>query len=152
MASGPGRRLVWLRGRLIDWLKRNGFVMAGQYDLYLLGDTQAAKDLVARVLGEQGFTIEGNPNGGFSAKRGSTGMTMLLGGLAGKNLQVTFFVNFLPGPDGSTDVRVSRNTGAGALKGGALGAARTNNVFVDVVNTIAAAAQSAGTFVNSVAG
>jgi hypothetical protein len=126
--------------------------VAGQYDLHLSGDAQAAKDLVARVFGEQGFTIETNPNGGFTAKRGSAGMTALLGGLAGKNLQMTFFAEFLVGPEGEPIVRISRNLGASALKGGAIGASRTNNAFVDAVNAIAAAAQSSGTFVKSVAG
>ena len=112
---------------------------------------QAAKDLVVRVLGEQGFTTETNPNGGLTAKRGSAGATLLLGGLAGKNLQMTFFVQYFDGSDGSLDVRLSRNTAAGALKGGAIGASRTNNAFIDVVNAVAAAAQTAGSFVSSVA-
>jgi hypothetical protein len=125
--------------------------VAGQYDIFISGDAQAAKDLVARIVGEQGFTAETNPNGGLTAKRGSAGVTFLLGGLAGKNLQMTFFVEFLAAPDGSLDVRLHRNTAAGALKGGAIGASRTNNAFVDLVNAIAAAAQAAGTFVSSVA-
>jgi hypothetical protein len=126
--------------------------VAGQYDINFSGDTQTAKDLVARVLGEDGFALETTPNGGFAAKRGSAGMTALLGGLAGKNLQMTFFVEFLAAPDGSPIARLSRNTAAGALKGGAIGASRTNNAFADVVNAVVAAAQSAGTYVNSVAG
>ncbi|HEY1530654.1 MAG TPA: hypothetical protein VGF80_07560 [Galbitalea sp.] len=125
--------------------------MAGQYDLSLAGDRQAAKDLVTRVLGEQGFTLETNPNGSLTAKRGSAGMTVLLGGLAGKNLQMTFFVEFLDGSDGNLVARLSRNTAAGALKGGAIGAGKTNNAFVDLVNAIAAAAQAAGVFVTSAA-
>jgi hypothetical protein len=126
--------------------------VAGQYDIYLSGDAQAAKDLVARVLGEHGFAVESNPNGGFTASRGSAGMTVLLGGLAGKNLQMTFFVEFLSATDGSEIARLSRNTAAGALKGGAIGASRTNNAFADVVNAVVAAAQAAGSYVNSVAG
>jgi len=126
--------------------------MAGQYDISFSGDAQAAKDLVARVLGEQGFSIEGNPNGGFTATRGSAGMTALLGGLAGKNLQMTFFVEFPAAADAPFVARLSRNTAAGALKGGAIGASRTNNAFADVVNAIVAAAQSSGTYLNSVAG
>ena len=77
--------------------------MAGQYDIFLSGDAQAAKDLVARVLGEQGFTTETTPNGGLTAKRGSAGATLLLGGLAGKNLQMTFFVQYF---DGSAGLRL----------------------------------------------
>jgi hypothetical protein len=125
--------------------------MAGQYDIFLSGDQLAAKELVARVVGEQGFTIVLNPNGSLSVKRGSSTATVLLGGLAGKNLQMTFFIEYLSGSDGSLDARLSRNTAAGALKGGALGASRTNNAFVDLVNGIAAAAQAAGTFVSSAA-
>jgi hypothetical protein len=126
--------------------------VAGQYDIFFSGEAQAAKDLVTRVLGEQGFAVTANPNGGLTAARGSAGMTALLGGLAGKNLQMTFFVEFFTGTDGSPVVRLSRNTAAGALKGGAIGAGRTNNAFVDVVNAVVAAAQAAGSYVNSVAG
>lgn len=126
--------------------------MAGQYDIFFSGDAQAAKDLVARVLGEQGFALETTPNGGWTAKRGSAGMTALLGGLAGKNLQMTFFVEFFTATDGAPVIRLGRNTAAGALKGGAIGATRTNNAFVDVVNAVVAAAQAAGTYTNSVAG
>ena len=123
--------------------------MAGQYDIFFSGETQAARDLVVHVIGEQGFAVEANPNGGLSARRGSTGATLLLGGLAGKNLQMTFFVEFLDGANGTLDARISRNTAASAIKGGALGASRTNNAFVDLVNAIAAAAQASGTFVSS---
>jgi hypothetical protein len=125
--------------------------VAGVYDIYFSGNAQTAKDLVARVLVEQGFALESTPKGGWAAKRGSAGMTALLGGLAGKNLQMTFFVEFLAATDGSPIVRLGRNTAAGALKGGAIGANRTNNAFVDVVNAVVAAAQGAGSYVNSVA-
>ncbi|HEX4443381.1 MAG TPA: hypothetical protein VHZ81_07390 [Galbitalea sp.] len=126
--------------------------MAGQYDIFISGDAQAAKDLVARVLGEQGFSAESNPNGGLTAKRGNATATAFLGAMAGKNLQMTFFVEYSEATDKSLDVRVSRNLAASALKGGAIGASRTNNAFVDLVNAIGAAAQTAGTFVGSVAG
>ena len=124
--------------------------MAGRYDINFSGDPQAVKDLVARVLGEQGFATRGTPDGGLTAKRGSTGLTLLLGGLAGKNLQMTFSVEFLGAADGGLIARVSRSVAAGALKGGALGASRTNTVFGETINAIAAAASAAGSYVNAV--
>lgn len=124
--------------------------MAGQYDIRFSGDQHAAKDLVARVLGEQGFTVAAAPSGGLTAKRGSTGLTLLLGGLAGKNLQMTFSVEYLGAADGGLIARVSRSVAAGALKGGALGASRTNTVFGETINAIAATASAAGSYVNAV--
>jgi hypothetical protein len=126
--------------------------MAGQYDIHFSGDAQAAKDLVARVFTAQGFSLESNPNGGFTASRGKASATLLLGGLAGKNLQMTFFIEFVTGADDAFSARLSRNTAAAALKGGAIGANRTNSTFIELVNAVAAAAQTAGTFVSSVAG
>lgn len=123
--------------------------MAGQYDLSLSGDTQAAKDLVARVVGEQGFTAQTNPNGGLTVKRGNMTATMLLGALAGKNLQMTFFIEYFSGENNTLVVRLSRNTGAGVMKGGAIGMARTDDAFKDLVNAVAAAAASVGTYVSS---
>jgi hypothetical protein len=126
--------------------------VAGQYDIFISGDLEVAKQLVANTLATQGYVVTINPNGGFTAKRGSAAATALLGALAGNNLQMTFFVQFFTAPDGSLVSRLSRNTAGAALKGGAIGAARTSNAFADLANAVTAAAQGAGTFVHSIAG
>jgi hypothetical protein len=70
--------------------------------------------------------------------------------MAGKNLQMTFFVEFLAGPDAQLIARVSRSVAAGALKGGVIGASKANDAFGAAVNAIAAAASATGTYVNAV--
>jgi hypothetical protein len=123
--------------------------MAGTYDIVLSGDQQKAKDLIAQSLTSQGFTVESTPKGGYLAKRGSRAATFWLGAMAGKNFQVTFIVEFFTGDGGSLVARLSRNLAAGALKGGAIGANKTNNAFIDTANALVAATQAAGVFTSS---
>jgi hypothetical protein len=123
--------------------------VAGTYDLFLSGEQQKARDVIVQSLSGQGFSLQQTPNGGLLAKRGSAGATILLGGLAGKNFQITFIVEFFSSDDGTLVARLSRNMAAGALKGGAIGANRTNNAFIDTANALVAATQAAGIFTRS---
>jgi hypothetical protein len=125
--------------------------MAGTYDIFLTGQQQTGKDLIAQSLSSQGFAIESTPNGGYLARRGSRAATIWLGAMAGKNFQVTFIVEFFSAADGNLVARLSRNLAAGALKGGAIGVGKTNNAFIDTANALVAAAQAAGIFLNSTA-
>jgi hypothetical protein len=123
--------------------------VAGTYDLFLSGEQQKAKDVIVQSLASQGFALEQTPNGGYLAKRGSAGATLWLGAMAGKNFQVTFIVEFFTGEDGGLVARLSRNMAAGALKGGAIGASKTNNAFIDTANALVSATQTAGVFTRS---
>ncbi|NUU04828.1 hypothetical protein [Leifsonia sp. C5G2] len=114
--------------------------MASAHEFLLLGDHGAAKRLVEAALVSEGFVLTPTPNGGLLAKRGSMPLTLLIGALAGKkNFHVTFIVEYLVSADGQLVVRLNRNMGSGAIKGGALGAVRVDNAFRDTVNAIHAA-------------
>ena len=63
-------------------------------------------------------------------------MTVLFGGLAGRRFQLTFTSEFFIDDQGVLVARLNRNMAGGALKGGALGATKTENAFVELVNVI----------------
>ncbi|WP_025155608.1 hypothetical protein [Leifsonia aquatica] len=124
--------------------------MASAHDFFLLGDHEAAKQLVISALASEGFTVTTTPNGGLLAKRGSTAATIWLGAMAGKNFQMTFMVDFMVDPQGRLVARLNRNMTGGALKGGAIGAAKTDTAFQQTANAIAAVLHPAGILADSV--
>ncbi|MFF2050228.1 hypothetical protein ACFVU2_01385 [Leifsonia sp. NPDC058194] len=124
--------------------------MASAHDFFLLGDHEAAKQLVASALHAEGFTVSTTPAGGLLAKRGSGAATILLGAWAGKNFQMSFLVDFMVDEHGRLVARLNRNLAGGALKGGAIGAARTDSAFQQTANAIAGVLQPAGILADSV--
>jgi len=124
--------------------------MASAHDFFLLGDHDAARHLVASALQGQGFTVTATPTGGLLAKRGSTAATVWLGALAGKNFHVSFVVDFMVDQQGRLVARLNRNMTGGALKGGAIGAAKTNTAFEETANALGGALHQAGVLAESI--
>lgn len=124
--------------------------MASTHDFFLSGDHEQSKQKVAEALTSLGFTLTSTPTGGFTAKRGSLGVTLLIGAWAGKNFHVTFIIEFFVDDKGQLVARLNRDVALGALKGGAIGAAKTNNAFIDTVNSVGTALNSAGVLAASV--
>ncbi len=91
------------------------------------------------------------PDGNLVAARGSLARTLLLGAMAGKGFQVTFPAAFYSDPEGHLLVRLSRQLGTGALKGGVLGANMTNNAFVATGEQLTQHFTAAGILLSSVA-
>jgi hypothetical protein len=103
------------------------------------------------ALAASGFEVTATPDGNVLAKRGSLARTLLLGAMAGKGFQVTFPVAFYSDPQGNLIVRLSRQLGSGALKGGAIGANMTNNAFLAAGNQLGEHFTAAGILLSSVA-
>jgi hypothetical protein len=99
---------------------------------------------VSKALEAAGFEVTINPNGTFLATRGSLSRTLLLGAMAGKKFHVTFNVDFFSDPQGNLIARLNRNASGGALKGGAIGANMTNNVFLETANALIATLGATG--------
>lgn len=123
--------------------------MATSTEFVLDGDPTAARDLVMATLTDAGFRIEDATPGWHKIVRGSAGRTALLGGLAGKGLHMSFLLGFGTDEQGRPTVRLDRDVATSALKGGALGASKTAEVYRQTVDAIGAATTSAGTFVAS---
>lgn len=124
--------------------------MASAHDFFLLGDHEAAKQLVFSALAAEGFTVTSTPTGGLLAKRGSAASTFWLGAFAGKNFQMSFLVDFMVDQQGRLVARLNRNMAGGALKGGAIGAAKTDTAFQETANAIAAYLHPAGILADSI--
>ena len=124
--------------------------MASAHDFFLVGDHGFARQFVASTLGSEGFVVSTTPTGGLLAKRGSGAATLWLGALAGKNFQITFVVDFMVDGQGRLVARLNRNMTGGALKGGALGAAKTDTAFKETVNALASALHNAGILAESI--
>jgi len=125
--------------------------MASAHDFFLLGDHEAAKQLVVSALTSEGFVVTSTPTGGLLAKRGSAASTFWLGAFAGKNFQLTFLVDFMVDQQGRLVARLNRNMAGGGLKGGGIGAAKTDTAFQETANAIAAALHPAGILADSIA-
>lgn len=121
--------------------------MASSTEIALSGDAAHAQNVVSSALAAAGFTFEQGAPGWQKISRGSMTRTMLLGSLAGKAFHVSFQLAFGVAADGSTSARLDRDLATGALKGGALGAAKTSTAYDETVALIAAAATQAGILV-----
>lgn len=118
--------------------------MATAVDLVLSEDHNRSFQLVHDGLVAQGFEVTRTPSGGLLAKRGSLGATVLLGGLAGKKFHISFVADFMTGPDGRLVARLTRDMTSGALKGGAVGAAKTGTAFRETADGLAEQLTQAG--------
>lgn len=105
-------------------------------DYFLLGHPETTKQALAAALAEHGFAIEAQlPNGGWTVARGSKGMTVAFGALAGRNKQrLEYTVHFFD-HQGQLVARFFRDSGAGAM-GGAIGVSRSNDVFAEVSQAV----------------
>jgi hypothetical protein len=125
--------------------------VATSYDLFLSGDPAAGKQLIATILGENGFAVTVTPEGNYIAKRGSLALTLLIGAMAGKRFQITFTVDFFADAEGKLVARLNRNLTGSALKGGAIGANMANTRFGETYGVLSASLLAAGVLTGSVA-
>lgn len=106
-------------------------------DYFLSGTPDVARAALAAALAEHRFTVTSEPNGSWSVSRGSTAMTVAFGALAGRSRQrLVYAVQFFD-HQGTPVARFFRESGAGVM-GGALGVSRSNDVFVEVSDAVAA--------------
>ncbi|MGN7799238.1 hypothetical protein [Leifsonia sp. 22587] len=110
--------------------------MPSAHDFVLTTDHETGRRVIASALEGQGFTVSQTPTGGFLARRGSTAMTVLLGGWAGDRFQVSFVVDFFVDGENRMVARLNRDMTSGALKGGAIGAAKVNSAFQETANAL----------------
>jgi hypothetical protein len=120
--------------------------MASQTQFTFSGDPAAARALVERVAGEQGYRLAVEQSGLVKLERGSLGLTLVIGYWAGKNFHLTYSIGFGTDAQGRLTARVDRNVAGGALKGGALGANKAATEYQALVDAIGNAATQAGMF------
>lgn len=118
-------------------------------DFFLTGPHDAGKALLRDALARQGFALEAQlPNGGWTVGRGSKAKTFWLGALAGKASQrLTFTVRFFE-HQGTLVARLERESGSGMMAG-AVGVARSNDIFEQTVGAVGHQLHHAGVLVGS---
>lgn len=119
--------------------------MASTYDFTLSGDPGAAHGIVFAALAADGHQAAALADGTFAISRGSGAKTFWLGAMAGKGFHTKFTLQFFDGEAG-TVARFTRVGALGGLKGGVIGAAKTNDVFDAAARAIDAATRQAGIF------
>lgn len=112
-------------------------------DYFLSGHPDAARAALAEALAEHGFGVTPRADGSWEVARGSATATALLGVLAGrKNQRLVYDVRFFD-HQGAPVARFARDSGAGAM-GGAFGVQRSENVFAEVSEAVAARLHARG--------
>ena len=123
--------------------------MASTYDFTLTGDPAAAHQIVFGALASIGHQTAALADGTFAVSRGSGAATFWLGALSGNNFHTKFTLQFFDG-EGSTVARFTRVGSLGGLKGGVIGASKTNDIFNEASRAIDAVTRQAGIFVSVV--
>lgn len=120
--------------------------MASMIEFVLTGDQEAAKKVVLDAAAEQGFASTARDAWHFDLERGSNGLSLAFGALAGKKFYMKFQLGFSVDGEGKLIARISRDSAGSALRGGAIGASRATNTFQEVADAIGAATTNAKIF------
>ena len=120
--------------------------MASMIEFVLTGDQEAAKKVVLDATVQQGFTPTARDAWNFDLERGSNGLSIAFGALAGKSFYMKFQLGFSVDAEGRLVARLSRDATGSALRGGAIGASKAANTFQEVADAIGAATTQAGVF------
>ncbi len=123
--------------------------MAAKTEFLLSGDAANAQRVVTDALVGEGFAIEPISDGWSKITRGSMAKTVWLGAMAGKNMHVSYLLAFGTDPEGRPLARLDRDLAVGALKGGAIGASRTEDIYRAALGAIHSAATDAGILLGS---
>ena len=110
------------------------------------GDPAAARDTVYAVLESQGFKLNRTSDWSATAERGSKGMSMAFGALAGKSGR---YVQVIVGctVDDQGNVIVTLQQGASGFSGGLVGLNQANQIYNDIYTVVGTAYQNAGVLV-----
>lgn len=123
--------------------------MASMIEFVLTGDQDAAKKVVLDATVQQGFAPTARDAWNFDIARGSNGLSIAFGALAGRRFYLKFEVGFSVDTEGRLVARLSRDATGSALRGGALGVTRAATAFQEVADAIGAATTRAGVFAAS---
>ena len=106
------------------------------YDYFFTGPHDDSRRLVDHVAQTHGFRLEQMPNGSTKAVRGDLTKTLVLGVFAGKAFHVVLWLQYFVDDSDRLVVRLSRDLGTGLVKGGALGAARSQEAFAELAHAL----------------
>jgi hypothetical protein len=115
-------------------------------EFVLTGDPEAAKKVVLDATAQHGFTATARDAWNVDLERGSNGLSIAFGALAGKKFYLKFQLGFSVDADGRLVARLSRDATGSALRGGVVGANKATTTFQEVADAVGAATTRAGVF------
>ena len=104
--------------------------------LILSGNDQQTVPVVIEISRGLGYEATQPNPGSIKLERGDFSKTMLLGAMAGKNFHISFTFDIGVDHYGNTWLRFDQDGALGAVKGGAIGYAKSKNAFGEFVNAM----------------
>lgn len=124
--------------------------MAGERIFKLSTTPEDAHQEVCRVFESEGFTVTQYAADTVQGQRGKFWFTILFGAFAQKSFHISLFARITQ-VDGQTRVKLYRDTTKDLLKGGTLGAAKTEKQFKELVAALRAGFSAQGALVEVIA-
>ncbi len=113
-------------------------------ELIHAGGDQQNVPVVIEIAQSLGYTATTPTPGRIALERGSLGMTVALGALAGKKFHIAFGFDIGVDANGNTWLRFDQDGALGAVKGGAIGYSKSKKAFEEFVAAVRAHATQHG--------
>jgi len=113
-------------------------------ELILAGSDQQTVPVVLEIAQGLGYSASTPTPGRIKLERGSMGLTIAFGGLAGKRFHISFTFDIGVDELGNTWLRFDQDGAMGAVKGGAIGYAKSKKAFGEFVDTVRQTATQRG--------
>ncbi|MFT4284115.1 MAG: hypothetical protein QM598_04710 [Protaetiibacter sp.] len=113
-------------------------------ELILAGTDQQSVPFVIGVAESLGYTATQPTQGRIKLERGSLPLTLFAGALAGKRFHISFTFDVGVDEHGNSWLRFDQDGAMGAVKGGALGYAKSKDEYAAFLNAVRAEAAQRG--------
>ncbi|MGI9822153.1 hypothetical protein [Agromyces sp. Marseille-Q5079] len=105
-------------------------------ELILSGNDLQTVPVVVSIAKELGYEATQPSERSIKLERGNLTKTLLLGAMAGKNFHISFTFDIGVDQHGNTWLRFDQDGALGAVKGGAIGYAKSKNAYAEFIDTI----------------
>ncbi|ANJ28085.1 hypothetical protein [Agromyces aureus] len=105
-------------------------------ELILSGAEQQTVPVVISIAQGLGYEATQPTAHSIKLERGNLSKTMLLGAMAGKNFHISFTFDIAVDEQGNTWLRFDQDGALGAVKGGAIGYAKSKNAYAEFIDAM----------------
>jgi hypothetical protein len=107
-------------------------------ELILSGNDQQTVPVVIEIARGLGYEATQPSQGSIKLERGNLTKTLFLGAMAGKNFHISFTFDIGVDQFGNTWLRFDQDGALGAVKGGAIGYAKSKTAYAEFIDTVRA--------------
>ncbi|MFB6612230.1 hypothetical protein ACFCVO_18040 [Agromyces sp. NPDC056379] len=107
-------------------------------ELILAGTDQQTVPVVISIAQGLGYEATQPSQSSIKLERGNLTKTLLLGAMAGKNFHISFTFDIGVDQHGNTWLRFDQDGALGAVKGGAIGYAKSKNAYGEFIDAMRA--------------